>query len=252
MPEYNPFSLRGKTILITGASSGIGKASALECAKMGACVYITGRNEIKLRDTFSNLAEGAHSYIVSDISTEEGIKKVAEHCPPLDGIVHCAGVGDRTFAKEVTPEDIQRVMQINFDAPVLLQKNLLKKKKIKPGASIVFISSRAPFAPSVGNGIYAASKGAVMAYAKVLGLELAPKKIRVNCICPAMVWTDLIEKDSELTGIDYHEKELEYPLGRYGRPDDIAFLAIYLLADVSNWITGSCFDATGGGEFTLK
>ena len=252
MKSYNPFSLSNKTVLITGASSGIGRSIAIECSKMDANVVITARNKERLESTF-NLLEGEnHSIIIADLSSEDGIKKIINNCPSLDGIVHCAGVGDRTLLKMVKEKDLERVMKINFEAPVLLQKEILKNKLINNNSSIIFIASRAPFAPTIGNGIYAASKGAIISYSKVLGLELAPKKIRVNCICPAMVWTELIEKDSLITGINYREKEKEYPLGRYGRPEDIAYLAIYLLSDAAEWITGSCFDATGGGEFSLK
>lgn len=241
-----PFSLEGKTILVTGASSGIGKACAIECAKMGAKVVFTGRNPEKLNQTASMINKSGSFSIIADLNTEEGIENVVSQCPILDGVIHCAGIGDRTLLKMVREKDIERVMRINFNAPVLLQRSLLKKKKIKSEGSIVFIASRAPFAPTIGNGLYAASKGALIAYAKVLGLELAPQKIRVNCICPAMVWTELIEKDAAITGADYHEKEKEYPLGRYGQPEDIAYMAIYLLSNASEWITGSCFDATGG------
>lgn len=248
----SPFSLESKTILVTGASSGIGKAIAVECSKMGATLIISGRNEERLTQTFQALAGTSNRMLVADLTQEEAIDAMAQECPQLDGVVHCAGVGDRTLLKMVKEADIQRVMSANFEAPVLLQKSLLKKKKIKKNASIVMMASRAPFAPTVGNGIYAASKGALIAYAKVLGLELASQKIRVNCICPAMVWTELVERDAQITGIDYHEKEKEYPLGRYGKPEDIAYLTIYLLSNASEWITGSCFDVTGGGEFTLK
>lgn len=259
--HYNPFSLSGKTILVTGASSGIGRAVAIECSKMGANVIITGRNEQRLTETLKAInqytsprenKEGYEGLIVADLTSAEGIEAIVDNCPSLDGIVHCAGVGDRTLLKMVREKDIERVMKANFDAPVLLQRALLKKKLVKPSCSIVFIASRAPFAPTPGNGIYAASKGALIAYAKVLGLELASQNIRVNCICPAMVWTELVERDAQITGVDYHEKEKEYPLGRYGKPEDIAYLSIYLLSDAAAWITGSCFDATGGGEFTLK
>lgn len=250
--HYNPFSLEGKTILITGASSGIGKAISIECSKMGAFVIITGRNEERLNTTMTELTGKNHIEIVADLTLQEDIDKIANSCSELDGVVHCAGIGDRTLLKMVREKDLVRVMKTNFDSPVLLQRELLKKKKVKPGSSIVFIASRAPFAPTLGNGIYSASKGALIAYAKVLGLELASQKIRVNSICPAMVWTELVERDAKLTGVDYHEKEKEYPLGRYGKPEDIAYMCIYLLSDASSWITGSCFDATGGGEFTLK
>lgn len=250
---YNPFSLKGKNILVTGASSGIGRAIALECAKMGATVIFTGRNVNRLQGVKDEMPlENNSLSIVADITETEGIDHIVENVDLLDGIVHCAGIGDRTLSKMVREKDIERVMGTNFNAPVLLQRALLKNKKVNKGASIVFIASRAPFAPTVGNGLYSASKGALVAYSKVLGLELAPQKIRVNCICPAMVWTELVEKDAALTGADYHEAEKSYPLGRYGKPQDIAYLSVYLLSDCSEWMTGSCLDVTGGGEFTLK
>lgn len=249
---FNPFSLEGKTILVTGASSGIGRETAITCSRMGAVVIATGRNEERLKQTLVNLEGRSNKIIVADLSIQEGVDALAAECPDLDGIVHCAGVGDRTLLKMVREKDIQRVMAANFNAPVLLQRALLKRKKVKTNSSIVFIASRAPFAPAPGNGIYAASKGAMIAYAKVLGLELADHSIRVNCVCPAMVWTELVERDAEINGVDYHKVEKSYPLKRFGKPQDVANLVVYLLSNASEWMTGSCIDITGGGEFTLK
>jgi NAD(P)-dependent dehydrogenase (short-subunit alcohol dehydrogenase family) len=249
--EYNPFTLVGKTILVTGASSGIGRATAISCAKMGANVIITGRNQERLAETLVSMPGDQNLSIAADLTNAEQIDALVADIPQLNGVVHCAGIGDRTLLKMAREKDIERVMSANFNAPVLLQRALLKKKKIQSEASIVFIASRAPFAPTIGNGLYAASKGAMLAYAKVLGLELAPQLIRVNCICPAMVWTELVERDAALTGADYHEAEKNYPLKRYGKPEDVANLAIYLLSDASCWMTGSNIDITGGGELTL-
>ncbi len=249
---FNPFSLEGKTILVTGASSGIGRAIAIVASKMGATVVISARNQERLDQTYSMMADGSHKVISADMTVAEDIDKIAAETPALNGIVHCAGVGDRTLLKMVREKDIERVMKANFDAPVLLQRALLKTKKIQPEASIVFIASRAPFAPAPGNGIYAASKGALLAYAKVLGLELAPQKIRVNSVCPAMVWTDLVQRDAEINGVDYSQVEQSYPLKRFGKPEDVANLVVYLLSDASEWMTGSSIDITGGGEFTLR
>lgn len=244
--SFNPFSLKEKKILITGASSGIGRETAMICSKMGAKLVISGRNEERLASTFEQLAGIGHLAIVSDITEQSQLDELVNSCPQLDGVVHCAGIGDRTLLKMAREKDINKVMSTNFNGPVLLQRALLKKKKIKLASSIVFIASRAPYAPTPGNGLYAASKAALIAYAKVLGLELAEQLIRVNCICPAMVWTELVHRDSELTGVDYHKEELKYPLKRYGQPKDIANLVIYLLSDASNWMTGSCIDITGG------
>lgn len=246
MIGFNPFSLKDKTILVTGASSGIGREISLVCSKMGAHVVVTGRNKERLNDTFSMLDGNGHIMFPADLTTNDSIASLVSAIPNLTGVVYCAGIGDRTLLKSVKEKDISKVMRTNFEAPVLLQKELLKKKKIRNEASIIFIASRAPFAPTVGNGLYSASKGALIAYAKVLGLELAPKMIRVNCICPAMVWTEFIERDAAVMGVDYHELEKKYPLKRYGRPEDIANLAVYLLSDASSWMTGSCINITGG------
>ncbi len=245
---FNPFSLKNKTVLITGASSGIGRETAIVCSKMGATVIVTGRNIARLNQTLELMEGASNLSIAADLSITTDIDKLASECPLLDGIVHCAGVGDRTPLKMVRDKDIERVMSTNFNAPVLLQRVLLKKKKVKDEASIVFIASRAPFAPTQGNGLYSASKGALIAYAKVLGLELSNQLIRVNCICPAMVWTELVQRDAEITGVDYHEKEKSYPLKRYGQPNDVANLVVYLLSDASSWMSGSLIDITGGGN----
>lgn len=245
---FNPFSLKGKTVLITGASSGIGRETAIVCSKMGATVVITGRNEERLKETYVRLEGDGNLSIAADLTDTEAIESLVQQLPILTGVVHCAGIGDRSMLKMVKEKDIAKVMRTNFESPVLLQKALLKKKKLVNSSSIVFLASRAPFAPTVGNGIYAASKGALIAYAKVLGLEVANQLMRVNCVCPAMVWTELVERDAALTGVDYHEAEKAYPLKRYGNPVDIANLIIYLLSDASSWMTGSCIDITGGAN----
>lgn len=248
---YNPFSLEGKNILVTGASSGIGRSIAIECSRMGANVFMTARNKERLNETFTLLDSGNHRIISADLSQESDIMRLVDELPVLDGVVHNAGVNNRVICKAIKEADMDFVFKPNLYGPVLLQRYLLKKKKVAKEASIVFIASRAPFAPSIGNGIYAASKGAILGYANVLGLELAPQKVRVNSICPAMVWTELVEKDASAMGADYNELQMKYPLKRYGKPEDVAYLTIYLLSDASSWMTGSVIDLTGGGEGTL-
>lgn len=245
MCSSTPFSLKGKRILVTGASSGIGKAVAIACNNMGASVYITGRDPHKLADTAGQMNTGETQPIVCDLTKREEVETLVQSLPKLDGIVHCAGIGHRKICKQITEDDIDTVMGINFKAPVLLQTEILKQKKINRGASIVFIASIASKSPSVGNAIYSASKGALISYSKCLEIELAPRQIRVNCISPAMVWTDLILKGG-LTEIELKEDEKKYPLKRYGQPNDIAYLTLYLLSDASSWMTGSNIDITGG------
>lgn len=243
----NPFSLQDKQILVTGASSGIGRAIAVACAGMGATLYLTARNEERLKETLVLLEGEGHQIISADLTIASDLEKLVALLPKLDGVVQNAGVGSRILCKSIKEIDIKTVFTPNFQAPVLLQAALLNQKKINKAASVVFIASRAAEAPSVGNAIYSATKGAIISYSKVLALELAPRNIRVNCICPAMVWTDLILQDS-LSKTDLEEAQLKYPLKRYGKPEDVAYLAVYLLSDASTWMTGSCVELTGGAK----
>ncbi|NLI35977.1 MAG: SDR family oxidoreductase [Bacteroidales bacterium] len=250
METFNPFSLKGKTILITGASSGIGRAMAISCSKMGGTIIISGRNKGRLDETLSLMEGNGHIVLPADLTKETELTNMVSRLPKLDGIIHCAGVGSRVFCKEISIKDFENVMRPNFEAPVLLQSEILRQKKLNKASSIVFIASRAADSPSIGNAMYSASKGAIISYAKCLGLELAIRQIRVNCICPAMVWTNLIIQDG-FSKAEMEEAQKKYPLKRYGQPEDIANLAIYLLSDASSWMTGSCVDITGGGEGTL-
>lgn len=244
--SYNPFSLEGKTILVTGASSGIGRGIAIACSKMGATVILNGRNQMKLDATLGMLDVGEHKMIAADLTISESVNRMIEFLPSLDGVVHCAGIGQRVLCKLATEQDIDSVMNANFKGPVLLQSELLKHKRISKGASIVFIASISTWSPSIGNAFYSASKGAIVSYANCLALELAPRKVRVNCISPAMVWTDLAIQD----GVDEEQlksDEQKYPLKRYGTPEDVANLAIYMLSEASAWMTGSNVKISGGG-----
>ena len=247
MTGFNPFSLDGKTILVTGASSGIGRGIAVTCSKMGATVILNGRNPMKLGATLALLDDRDHKIVAADLTNSDSIQKMMEELPLLDGVVHCAGIGQRVLCKMATSSNIDSVMDTNFKAPALLQTELLKNKKIKKGASIVFIASMAIWSPSVGNAFYSASKGAIASYANCLALELASRNVRVNCISPAMVWTELILQD----GVDedlLKADENNYPLKRYGKPEDIANLAVYMLSDASTWMTGSNVKISGGAN----
>lgn len=250
MEKFNPFTLEGKTILVTGASSGIGKAISLASAKMGATVIVTGRNEQRLEETLGELPSGNHQAVKADLTNSEDINRLVESLPKLDGLVHCAGVGHRALCKNITKDDFHHVFAANVEAPMLVQSAILAKKKLNKSASIVFVASRAAQSPSIGNATYSASKGALISYAKCLALELAPRQIRVNSICPGMVWTDLIYEGG-LDKEQLEEAQLKYPLKRFGQPDDVANLAIYLLSDASSWMTGASLDLSGGGEGVL-
>lgn len=245
MIMYNPYSLEGKTILITGASSGIGRSTAIECSKLGARVILVARNLERINETLSQMTGEGHVAIMADITNEDDIKRIAEESPCLDGLVNNAGI---TIVKPIaffTDKDLNKVFGTNTFAPMLLTKWLLKKKKIANGASIVFTSSIASFLSSLGNGIYGTSKAALTSYVKYCARELAAKKIRANSVHPGMVETKLIHGGS-ISEEDL-KKDLEnYPLGRYGKPEDIAWAIIYLLSDASAWVTGHELVIDGG------
>lgn len=245
----NQFSLSGKNILITGASSGIGKAVAQICAAAGACCVITARHKERLDSTLESLEGTGHRAIVVDLCAFNTIEGAFKDLPKFDGIVMCAGVGQRIPCKQLASEDVDRVMDVNFKAPVLLMSALLQQRKVNKGASVLFMSSIASWSPSLGNSVYSASKGAINSYANCLALELAPRMIRVNCISPAMVWTDFVLNEN-VDEEQLKEDERKYPLKRYGKPQDIANLALYLLSDASSWMTGSNLKISGGGKLS--
>ena len=189
---YNPFTLEGKTVLVTGASSGIGQATAIECAKMGAIVAITGRNVERLQETYEQLEGDGHLKFIADINKQEDIERLVAECPILDGLVNNAGKGLSKPVNFINLEDMQDVFQTNLFGVALLTKMLLKKKKIAKNASIVFTSSISSYMSAPGLSIYASSKAAISAYMRTCAIELGSKGIRCNAILPGMVETRLI------------------------------------------------------------
>ena len=245
MENYNPFSLSGKTILVTGASSGIGRAIAVECSRMGATVILTARNAERLEKTLSMLEGTGHAVVAADLTEENDRKHLIESLPVLDGVVQNAGVFNTVLTKNIQQTDLDYVLPPNLYAPIPLQKELVKHKLLAKGSSVVFMSSIASLRPFIGNAVYTISKAGITGYAKVLALELAPKNIRVNCICPGIVRTDLTE-NSVFSTEEYKAEEMKYPLKRYGKPEEIAYMAVYLLSDASAWVTGTTMEVSGG------
>lgn len=241
----NPFSLEGKTILVTGSSSGIGKRTAIECSKLGAKIIVTGRNEERISEVLSLLEDNDHTGFSADLTTDEGIEKLVSSIPELDGVFFCAGVTDTTLTKFIDTNKIDRVFGINIYAPMILTKWLMKKKKIKVGASLVYMSSMGAEIVATGLGIYAASKACINSFMRSVANEFSPRKIRANSIMASMVKTELIDTLTSLSKEDIEKDEARYPLG-YGKPEDVAYAAIYLLSDASKWMTGSIMKLDGG------
>ena len=191
--SYNPFALEGKTILITGASSGIGRETAIQCSKLGGNVIITARNEDRLSETLSLMSGNAHNMIIADLTIQEDVENIIENVGFLDGLVLCAGRPKTLPFQFCTRGDFEEIFNINFFAPVELLRLSVKKKKLKKNSSVVFVSSIGGIrAYGASNSIYGASKSAIDSIMKTCARELAVKKIRVNSVNPGMVDTNLI------------------------------------------------------------
>lgn len=248
---FNPFSLEGKTILITGASSGIGRGIAVECSKMGAIVVITGRNLERLNETFLLLSGNDHVKIVADLSNNDELNQLVEQCPELDGFVSNAGIPKLMTVKFIQKDSLTEIIGINTIAPILLTSALVKKKKLRKFGSIVFISSISGVNIStLGESSYSASKGAINGFVKGAAIDLASQKIRVNSINPGLIQTNILKLAGEMFSEEQITDKLkQYPLKRIGQPEDVAYAAIYFLSDASNWVTGASLVVDGG--FTL-
>lgn len=246
---YNPYTLKNKTILVTGASSGIGRGVSIECSKLGARLVITGRNAERLNDTYLSLEGEGHIKVIADLSIENESSELVDRVEKIDGIVHCAGISSNIPFSFVKRKSLEEIMDVNFMAPAILSAQLVKKKKINKNGSIVFISSISGVRCSApASSMYSASKGAINGIAQGMALDLAPKGIRVNCVNPGVVDTNIFEK-GQITEEQLEENKKLYPLRRFGQPKDIALAVIYLLSDASSWVTGSNLIIDGG--FTL-
>ena len=241
------FDLTGKFILVTGASSGIGRGISVSLAQEGATLILFGRNKKKLEETLMLLPGSEHVVFVADLTDNQALIEVSNRVPSLDGLVHSAGIIKRSPLKFMSKESFQNLLDINVVSGSELLRYLNKEGKIKRGASIVLISSVGSDYASLGNIMYMSTKGAVNSMIKGLAFELARKQIRVNGIQPGLVITNLTKQ--------INSKELEiqlrnYPLGRFGNPEDIGAACVYLLSNASDWMTGSLIKLDGG--LTLK
>ena len=245
----NPFSLEGKTILVTGASSGIGRGIAIQCSKMGAKVVINGRNETRLKETLDAMEGDGHLVIAADLATQEGIDKVIEEVPVLDGYVHSAAIPTITAVKNIDRALMENMLNVNTIAPITMTSLLVKKKKLQKKSSIILIASISGVCiGNTGEAPYSATKGALSGFIKTAALELAARGTRINTICPALVPTSILEMSDKMFSKEQLIETMgpRYPMKRFGTPEDIANGAIYLLSDASSWVTGINLVIDGG------
>lgn len=248
---YNPYSLLNKTILVTGASSGIGRATAVECSKLGASVIISGRNEDRLQETYSmlDLTMGQkHIMISADLSSEKGVKDLVENLPEVDGVSSNAGINNGHIpVKFIKQEELLDVVNANVFSHIHLAKLLFKKKKLKKGASYVFTASiGGVFSQANGQSVYGLSKGALNSFMKYCAIEFSGKKIRCNSVCPGMIVTHMTETLASVTDEDKEKDAEKYLLKRYGQPKEVALTTAFLLSDASSYITGTSIVIDGG------
>lgn len=247
----NPFSLKGKHIVISGASSGIGQQCAISCAAMGAKVSLLGRNIERLQETFSKMEGEGHNIFVVDLTIEEDVKTIVKEIVTtlgsIDGLLNVAGISSTLLLRSVSEKKMDEMFKNNVYSAYILTREVCKKSNFSPeGGSIVFFSSIMGSYGDVGKSLYAMTKGALQAGAKSLACELALRNIRVNTISPGLILTPINENMPHITDPVKREKLEDMHLLGLGMTEDVANACIYLLSDASRWVTGINLFVDGG------
>ena len=252
--QYNPFTLEGKTILITGASSGIGRQCAIDCSRMGAKVVVVARNEDRLNETISYLHGEGHRKYSYDLSDCDGIKDlismiVAEN-GKLGGLICAAGIEKTAPTKLLRPTDYEELFKINTLSAFEMAKHVTSIRNFNQKGGVVFISSITSIIARKGTAAYSASKGALVSGARVMAEELSKRDIRVNCLSPGTILTPMMQDYlSQLSEEDYKKRIDGFPLG-LGKTTDVSNACIFLLSDAARWITGQNIIIDGG--YTIR
>jgi NAD(P)-dependent dehydrogenase (short-subunit alcohol dehydrogenase family) len=247
----NPLDLSGKTILVTGASGGIGRSTALLLSKLGGRLIVSGRNRDVLEETAAQLSGSSHRVAVFDLTKLDAIPEwlsgLTEQVGPLDALAYCAGMGALLPLRLLRTEHLEEVMRVNFYAAAVLAREFTRKRAHRDPASLVFVASTAGMLGTPARTAYSASKGALIAFAKSAAMELAKSGIRVNCVAPSYVETDMYERAMASLTEDQLKASMEstQPLG-LGAPGDVAGAIAFLVADTGRWITGSVLAVDGG------
>ena len=239
----DPFSLEGKRILVTGASSGIGREIAVTFARRGATVVLSARNEERLAETLSRMPPRDHTVIRADITDAAERTALADQVGALDGVVHSSGTSVLSPIRLATEKHVRELFALNYEGPMLLTQRLLYKKAVQNGGSILFLASIAAHIGVAGVGVYSGTKAALLASIRCLALEVVKNKIRVNCLSPSLVASPLLDLMAQ--NVSLEEKSRDHPLG-LGTPADVANAAVYFISDASRWVTGTTLIMDGG------
>ena len=253
--QFNPFSLEGKTIIVTGASSGIGRQVAIDCSQQGAKVVAIARNRERLEDTISHLEGKGHCYYIYDFADSNGIcelvKNIVVDCGRIGGMVYAAGIEKTVPFKMLRTADYDELFKVNTLSAFEMARNVSSVNNFSNyGGCVIFIASITAMIARDGTTAYSASKGALVSGARVLASELAKRKIRVNCISPGTVLTPLMQNYlATLSEEDYQKRIAGFPLG-LGESNDVSLASVFLLSDAARWITGQNLIVDGG--YTIK
>lgn len=248
----SPFTLKGKTLIVTGASSGIGRQCAVSCAILGASVAVFGRDQERLNDTLRSMDEpGKHMVCAVDLldydKVGDIVQEVVRQKGRIDGLINCAGISTTLPLNSISTQKMEHFLQTNVIASVNITRHTVKSVNFsQDGGSVVFISSVMGVAGENGKTLYSMTKGALVAAVKSMAIELAPRKIRVNAVSPGVVESPM-SKSAVYSSDEESLNRIKslHPLG-LGRVEDVADACIFLLSDASRWITGTNLIVDGG------